>query len=166
MLPALQYAWLTLKHKWFVLRAGIWTKAPIWLLLVHDLSKFGPWELRAYGEQFYGKQSDPLGFARALGAPPEPQSTSLGVLDPTDLPRPRRIPWRRAPSDAGALRARDGCRLARRLAVVRGPLAESRTLALAGATASSYPTTSGDETSRRDGARGSLASNGPAPSAF
>lgn len=65
VLPTLKYAWITVKHKWFVFLAGIRTRAPLWNLIVHDLSKFGPAELPHYGRQFCGDQSDPLGFARA-----------------------------------------------------------------------------------------------------
>ncbi len=63
--PTLAYALLTLRHKWFVFLAGLHTGAPLWNLLVHDLSKFGPSELRQYGRQFYGAADRPLEFTRA-----------------------------------------------------------------------------------------------------
>lgn len=63
---AAQYAWLTVKHKWWVLLAGRKVGGiPFWRLLVHDLSKFGPHELFAYGRQFFGDKGDPDGFAEA-----------------------------------------------------------------------------------------------------
>lgn len=61
----LKYAWLTIKHKWFVLLAGLRVGAPMWLLLKHDMSKFGPSELCQYGRQFFGDHGDPLGFSYA-----------------------------------------------------------------------------------------------------
>jgi hypothetical protein len=61
-----KYFWLTLKHKWFVLLAGIRTGAPFWRLLVHDWTKFLPCELPHYDRQFFGKgPKDPAGFIRA-----------------------------------------------------------------------------------------------------
>lgn len=62
---ALKYAWLTIKHKWFVAMAGISLRVPIWRLVIHDLSKFGPSELFAYGRQFFGDKGDPEGFEKA-----------------------------------------------------------------------------------------------------
>jgi len=65
MTPTLKYIWLTIKHKAFVFRAGLKTKAPIWRLIIHDWSKFTPAEAPHYGKQFFGDQSDPLGFSKA-----------------------------------------------------------------------------------------------------
>jgi hypothetical protein len=65
MWPTLRYAWLTLRHKLFVFIAGRRLSVPLWRLVVHDLSKFTPYELPHYGRQFFGDRSDPLGFARA-----------------------------------------------------------------------------------------------------
>ena len=76
---ALKYAWITIKHRWFVLLAGLriirlwsWLNCTprcnarfLWRLLIHDLSKFGPNELTHYGRQFFGDRSDPLGFSMA-----------------------------------------------------------------------------------------------------
>lgn len=46
--------------------AGIKVGAPIHLLLIHDLSKFNLLkETIHYGRQFFGDQSDPLGFSYA-----------------------------------------------------------------------------------------------------
>ena len=58
-----KYFWLTVKHRWFVLLAGLKTKAPLWRLLIHDWTKFLPSELPHYGRQFFGKADDPEGFA-------------------------------------------------------------------------------------------------------
>ena len=43
------------RHKWFVLVAGLKIGAPLWRLLVHDLSKFLPSEWGPYVEYFYGE---------------------------------------------------------------------------------------------------------------
>ncbi len=64
-LPTAKYVWLTLKHKYFVFRAGLKTGAPIWRLLIHDYSKLLPSEAPHYGRQFFGDKSDPLGFTYA-----------------------------------------------------------------------------------------------------
>lgn len=64
IIPTLRYLWLTLKHKTFVFRAGLRTKAPIWRLIIHDWSKFTPAEAPHYGRQFFGAKDDPDGFAR------------------------------------------------------------------------------------------------------
>ena len=61
----MKYIWLTVKHKWFVLLAGLKTKAPLWRLVIHDWSKFTPSEAPHYGRQFFGAGDDPLGFSRA-----------------------------------------------------------------------------------------------------
>lgn len=73
MIPALRYAWLTVKHKWFVFLAGMrmFPLCPIlwptlfWRLLTHDLSKFGPAEIFPYGRQFFGAKDRPEEFIRA-----------------------------------------------------------------------------------------------------
>jgi len=65
MKASLKYAWLTIKHRWFVLLAGMKIGAPIHRLILHDLSKFSPAELRHYGRQFFGEADDPLGFSYA-----------------------------------------------------------------------------------------------------
>ena len=62
MKAILKYFWLTIKHKWFVLIAGLKIDTPLWRLLKHDLSKFTPSELPHYGCQFFGRANNPLGF--------------------------------------------------------------------------------------------------------
>lgn len=59
----MKYFILTIKHKWFVLLAGLQTKAPLWRLIVHDWSKFLPSELPHYNRQFFPK---PLGIGSKI----------------------------------------------------------------------------------------------------
>ena len=61
----MNYFWLTIKHKWFVLLAGLSTKTPLWRLIIHDWTKFTPSELPHYQRQFFGKADDPKGFMTA-----------------------------------------------------------------------------------------------------
>lgn len=61
----MNYAWLTLKHKWFVLLAGLRLDCSWWRLLTHDLSKFSWAELPHYQRQFFGKKNQPWNFIRA-----------------------------------------------------------------------------------------------------
>lgn len=65
LIPTLKYLWLTTKHKYFVFRAGLKTGAPIWRLVIHDLSKFTPMEAPHYGRLFFGDKSDPVGYSQA-----------------------------------------------------------------------------------------------------
>lgn len=65
IIPTLKYIHATIKHKVFVFRAGLWTKAPIWRLIIHDWTKFTPVELGHYGRHFYGDKSDPMNFNNA-----------------------------------------------------------------------------------------------------
>jgi hypothetical protein len=64
-IPTLKYLWLTTKHKYFVFKAGLKTKTPIWRLVIHDWSKFTIFEAPHYGRQFFGSANDPLGFSYA-----------------------------------------------------------------------------------------------------
>ncbi len=62
----MRYLLETLKHKWFVLVAGLRIGGiPLWRLLIHDWTKFLPAELPHYNRQFFGSKDDPLGFAMA-----------------------------------------------------------------------------------------------------
>jgi hypothetical protein len=54
MTAHLRYLSYVIRHKWFVLVAGIKVGAPLWRLLVHDWSKFLPREWFAYARYFYG----------------------------------------------------------------------------------------------------------------
>ncbi len=51
-----QYFKYVLVHKYFVFVAGLKTEAPIWLLLIHDWSKFLPSEFIPYAQYFYNKE--------------------------------------------------------------------------------------------------------------
>lgn len=67
-----KYLWYILRHKWFVLVAGVKIKRThfggrkngvgIWRLLVHDMSKFRPSEWFPYARYFYGDEEDPCGY--------------------------------------------------------------------------------------------------------
>jgi len=61
-IPLIKYVILTIKHKYFVLVAGIRIGVPLYLLLMHDMSKFLPSELPHYAKQFFGSKDDPIGF--------------------------------------------------------------------------------------------------------
>lgn len=52
--PHLKYASYVVRHKWFVLLAGLRTGAPIWRLVIHDWSKLTPAEWFPYVQTFYG----------------------------------------------------------------------------------------------------------------
>jgi len=65
IIPTIKYIKLTLKHKYFVFRAGLKFRVPIFNLIIHDWSKFTPSEAPHYGRQFFGDKNDDLGFARA-----------------------------------------------------------------------------------------------------
>jgi hypothetical protein len=56
MRPHLQYASYVARHKWFVFRAGLKTRAPLWRLVIHDWSKTSLAEWLPYVRSFYGKQ--------------------------------------------------------------------------------------------------------------
>ena len=58
MIPELKYLILTLRHKYFVFRAGLKVGAPIWRLIKHDWSKLLPSELSSYGQQFFGDKDN------------------------------------------------------------------------------------------------------------
>lgn len=55
------YAGYVIRHKWFVLRAGLRIGAPLWRLVIHDYSKLTPAEWGPYVREFY----DPLGAKKA-----------------------------------------------------------------------------------------------------
>lgn len=50
----LKYLRYVARHKWFVFRAGLLTKASLWRLVKHDWSKFLPCEWVPYALYFYG----------------------------------------------------------------------------------------------------------------
>lgn len=51
---SVQYAKLTLKHKWYFAIAGWRLKCSFWSIITHDLSKFRLIQLPYYGRQFFG----------------------------------------------------------------------------------------------------------------
>ena len=51
-----RYASYVVRHKWFVLVAGLRVRAPLWRLLIHDWSKLLPCEWGPYVRSFYGPQ--------------------------------------------------------------------------------------------------------------
>lgn len=53
MKPHVKYLSYVLRHKWFVLRAGLRTGAPLWRLLIHDYSKFSRAEWTPYVNRFF-----------------------------------------------------------------------------------------------------------------
>lgn len=55
--PHLRYGSYVARHKWFVFRAGLRTRAPLWRLLIHDWSKLTPAEWPPYVRSFYGPWS-------------------------------------------------------------------------------------------------------------
>ena len=50
----LRYLRYVIRHKWFVLIAGLRVGAPLWRLLIHDWSKFTPAEWSGYVRYFFG----------------------------------------------------------------------------------------------------------------
>ncbi len=61
----LKFIWLTIRHKWFVFWAGLQVRAPIWNLLIHDLSKFSWHELPHYAQHSFMVKKDHLKFSKA-----------------------------------------------------------------------------------------------------
>jgi len=60
----MKYFFATLKHKWYVLLAGLKVGGiGLWRLFIHDWSKFTRAELLQYNRQFFGGGGDPIGFA-------------------------------------------------------------------------------------------------------
>ncbi len=58
MIAHLRYAKYVARHKWFVLVAGRRTGAPLWRLVIHDLSKLSRAEWGPYVAKFYGPNGD------------------------------------------------------------------------------------------------------------
>lgn len=67
MKPYLQYFKYVCVHKWFVFVAGLRVKAPLWNLIVHDLSKFLPDEFIPYAQYFYDKKKRESEGLEAIG---------------------------------------------------------------------------------------------------
>lgn len=64
-----KYFSYVIRHKWWVLVAGLATRAPLWRLLIHDWTKFLPCEWFPYVESFYGTKysDDEIRRASSLG---------------------------------------------------------------------------------------------------
>ena len=62
-----QYLKYVLVHKYFVFVAGLKTKAPLWLLFIHDWSKFLPSEFIPYAEYFYNNEKQQKENIEAFG---------------------------------------------------------------------------------------------------
>jgi len=53
------YLKYVLRHKWFVFVEGRKLGVPLYLLILHDISKFRPFEWMAYAKTFYAKDGTP-----------------------------------------------------------------------------------------------------------
>jgi hypothetical protein len=75
MRPHLRYLSYVVRHKWFVLRAGLKTGAPLWRLVIHDWSKLTPAEWFPYVQTFYGRPPDAAELRRRFhGRPNDAQN--------------------------------------------------------------------------------------------
>lgn len=52
----LRYLRYVIRHKWFVLVAGMRLRVPLWQLIVHDWTKFLPSEWTPYADFFYNEK--------------------------------------------------------------------------------------------------------------
>lgn len=66
-MPYLKYLRYVLLHKYFVFVAGLKVKASLWLLLIHDWSKFLPSEFIPYAQYFYDKEKQAVEGLYAIG---------------------------------------------------------------------------------------------------
>lgn len=103
MISHWRYAKYVALHKWFVLRAGLRTKAPVWRLLVHDWSKLTPAEWGPYRRRFFAGRSgktdgrDPDEWQRAWAHHWHRNAHHWEhwlVLRPGEAPRPMEMPER------------------------------------------------------------------------
>ena len=65
MKPHFRYAAYVVRHKWFVFRAGLKTRAPLWRLVIHDWSKLTRAEWTPYVRMFYTGRKDQDAFDAA-----------------------------------------------------------------------------------------------------
>lgn len=70
MMPHLRYLSYVVRHKWFVFRAGLKTRAPLWRLVIHDWSKFTPAEWFPYVRTFYGRTPSAPELRHSFGGRP------------------------------------------------------------------------------------------------
>lgn len=54
----LAYFQSLLRHKWFVVKAGLSVGVPLWRLIMHDWSKFTPTEIVPYARWHFGGDKD------------------------------------------------------------------------------------------------------------
>jgi len=57
-----RYAWLTVRHKYWVFRYGLKVGCPIFRLIMHDMCKFYPSQYPHYQRIFFGDKSNQRGF--------------------------------------------------------------------------------------------------------
>lgn len=62
---SLEYLKITIKHKYYVFKAGRKLRLGIWQLLIHDWTKFLPSEYPYYQRWFFGDNKNPDEFAPA-----------------------------------------------------------------------------------------------------
>lgn len=79
----LRYLSYVVRHKWFVLLAGLRTGAPLWRLVIHDWSKFTPSEWLPYVDYFY------------RGGGVAAHASKGGRYDPADGPVAFNVAWLR-----------------------------------------------------------------------
>jgi hypothetical protein len=89
--------WTILKHKAYVFRAGRWTGAPMWNLIIHDWSKFTPSELPYYAARFHSPNWNADEFAKAwqhhLANNPHHWESWKGTLMPEPYVREMIADW-------------------------------------------------------------------------
>lgn len=66
--PHWQYLKYVLRHKWFVFRSGLKLGVPLYLLILHDISKFRPSEWFPYVHYFYGRPKLKDGYIHTPGS--------------------------------------------------------------------------------------------------
>ena len=82
-----QFLWSLLKHKWFVLIAGVFFRRklgigiPLGTLILHDWSKFTQFQFQAYTDQFFGGGSDQFQAAFKEHYTVEPHHPEAWILD-------------------------------------------------------------------------------------
>ncbi len=77
------YLFYILRHKWFVLRACLHLRVPLWIALIHDWTKFLPREWFPYVHQFYNKDGTKKPAIR----------DKTGAYDPSMQPIEFQVAW-------------------------------------------------------------------------
>lgn len=116
----MSYFWLTLRHKYYVLLAGLKLGVPFYLLVLHDWSKLTPREYPHYQRQFFGTADDPSRFSYAWNNHqksnrhhweywiPITGHSKGGYKDLQPLPMPRKYVLEMVADWMGASRAYEG----------------------------------------------------------